>query len=232
MDGSSEISEAASAPATRISDQEQNKGNVDRLWIIQRSSCAYPIQFQHWHIFEQPFRFSSFGNFDWTIHAECNIDCLWMFRIWIRRFSRGPWSSEAEASSKIQLFARNPNLGGSILGARFQAGREGGNGQLMGGLDAAERICPNERPLIRTNIGLARTVAGESRWNRELTTAGGFSLLEIITHTSCRQRWKRRFVVRNCCGTAFRRNSRPLGRCWRGWRGIVQNQPGATNQRA
>ena len=43
-----------------------------------------------------------------------------------------------------------------------------------------------------------------------MTIAGCFSLLEIIipTVTSCRQRGKTRSVARNCCGTAFGRNSR------------------------
>ena len=34
-------------PSTRISDQEQNKGDVDRLRTIQRSRYVHPVQFLH-----------------------------------------------------------------------------------------------------------------------------------------------------------------------------------------
>ena len=61
------------------------------------------------------------------------------------------------------------------------------------------------------NFDPGRIVAGESRWNGELTTAGIFSPLEISianSIASCRQQWKTRLVARNCCWTAFLGNSK------------------------
>ena len=113
----------------------------------------------------------------------------------------------------MKLLVRNPNFGGGIWGVRFQAGREGRNGQLKR-IGCCRAIRRNERARKWPNFDPGQIVAGESRWNWELTTAGGFSALEISIATSCRQRWKTRLVARSCCWTAFRRNSRPSGRCW------------------
>lgn len=60
-------------------------------------------------------------------------------------FSKGPWKNEDDALREIQLFARNPNLGGGIRGIRFQAGREGvkGHSRRIGCCDGSgvvERI--------------------------------------------------------------------------------------------
>ena len=72
--------------------------------------------------------------------------------------------------------------------------------------------------------GITLELGADNRWRH--------SLLEISLVTSCRQRWKTRFAARNCRGTAFHRNSRPSGDDGRCWRGIAQNQPGASNKSA
>ena len=148
-------------------------------------------------------------------------------------FQRGPWNSEADTSSKIQLFTRNPTWAaafGWALDFKRAERSERAKTDNCCGLDAAERICPNERALICPNFGPSLIVAGESHWNWKLTTAGCFSLLNISIATSCQQRWKTLFAPETAAGrhsTGIRghRNSRPFGRSWQL---LARNHPKST----